>query len=153
MRVVSATETFPGSVHEAETVWYDTAKWPGWVDGLDRVEAVGSGWPAVGGSVTWQSHPAGRGRVVERVVAYEPLSGQTLEVEDDSITGTQSVDFTPEGESVAVELAFCYEITERSIATPLIDLLFIRRAFKSSIELTLHRFGLELAAARTPGDR
>ena len=153
MRAVSAVETFPGSVHEAETVWYDTDRWPSWVDGLDRVESVGGGWPEVGGSVTWESGPAGRGRVVERVVEFEPLGGQTLEVEDDSIRGRQSVTFSPEQDGVSVTLSLEYEIKERSPLTPVVDLLFIRPAFRSSIRTTLRRFGVELAAARESGNR
>ena len=148
MRVVSAVETFPGSVHEAETLWYDTARWPSWVDGLDRVTGVEPRWPQPGATVTWQSGPAGRGRVVERVVAYEPLSGQTVEVQDDSIRGRQSVEFAPADEAVELTLTLEYEIKQRSPLTPLVDLLFIRRAFRTSLDATLRRFGLELEAAR-----
>jgi hypothetical protein len=151
MPVVSVVETFPGSVHEAETVWYDTARWPAWIDGLDRVSEVDPRWPERGASVTWESGPAGRGRVVERVVAYEPLSGQTVELQDDSIRGRQGLKFTPAGERVNVELSLEYEISRRSLFTPLVDLLFIRRAFRTSLESTLHRFGLELDAAREAG--
>jgi hypothetical protein len=153
MRLVSAAETFPGSVHEAEIVWYDTDRWSTWVDGLERVEHVSASWPEAGASVTWQSGPAGRGRVVERVVSHEALDGQTLEVEDDSIRGRQTVTFTPDDEGVAVVLSLEYEIKGRSPLTPLIDLLFIRPAFRNSIRATLHRFGVELAAAREAGDR
>jgi uncharacterized membrane protein len=151
MRVVSATETFPGTVHEAESVWYDTDGWAEWVDGLSRVHIVGAGWPEVGGTVSWVSSPAGRGHVVERVVAYERLRGQTLEVKDDTITGTQQVEFVPdEEESVSVELTLSYQITDRSLITPVIDALFVRRAFKDSLQTTLRRFGLELANTRGP---
>lgn len=148
MRVVSAAQSFPGSVHEAETVWYDTGRWPQWVDGLDRVAEVDPRWPELGASVTWHSGPAGRGRVVERVVAYEPLSGQTVEVEDDSIRGRQSVAFGPAEKEVDVALTLEYEIKQRSLLTPLVDLLFIRRAFRTSLDATLRRFGLELEEAR-----
>ena len=68
-------QAYPGSVHEAETCWYDTDRWPEWMDGLARVVAVEGDWPGVGSSVTWESGPAGRGRVRERVIAYEPLAG------------------------------------------------------------------------------
>ncbi len=36
----------------------------------------------VGGGVTWESGPAGRGRVTETVVDYVPAGGQTVEVGD-----------------------------------------------------------------------
>src|SRR5436309_4799876 len=69
MRVVAATETYPGSVHEAEKVWYDTGLWPRFIDGLESVEEVTPNWPGVGAQVRWHSGPAGRGQVVERVVS------------------------------------------------------------------------------------
>jgi Polyketide cyclase / dehydrase and lipid transport len=148
MRAVSAVETFPGSVHEAESLWYDTGRWPSWVDGLDRVTDVDPRWPRPGATVRWESGPAGRGRVVERVVAHEPLSGQTAEVQDDSIRGRQTVAFAPAERGVEVALTLEYEINKRSPLTPLVDVLFIRRAFRASLDATLRRFGLELEAAR-----
>ena len=152
MRVVTATETYPGSVHEAERVWYDTALWPRFIDGLDSVEEVTPNWPGVGAEVRWRSGPAGRGRVVERVVEYELLDGQELEVRDDSIVGRQRVSFTPEDDSsVTVELRLSYALKGRSPLMALIDLLFIRRAMTTSLQSTLHRFGAELEAARSEG--
>lgn len=153
MRAVSAVQTFPGSVHEAESVWYDTGRWSSWVVGLDRVTNVDPRWPQPGASVTWESGPAGRGRVVERVVEHERLGGQTVEVEDDSIRGRQSVEFAPAEEAVEVTLTLEYEIKKRSPLTPLVDMLFIRRAFRTSLDESLRRFGLELEAARRVGDR
>jgi hypothetical protein len=148
MRTVTASDTFRGTVHEAERVWYDTERWPGFIDGLDRVERVAGGWPGVGGEVSWRSGPAGRGRVAERVVAYEPLEGQAAEIEDDSIQGRQRISFTPEGEDVTVQLTLSYELRRRSPWMALVDLLFIRRAMTTSLNMTLHRFGAELESAR-----
>ena len=153
MPVVSAAQTFPGSVHEGETLWYDTARWPHWIDGVEAVTAVEGDWPRIGATVTWQSVPAGRGRVVERVVGYEPLRGQSSEVEDESIRGTQSVAFTPVDEGIDVELTLAYTLKQRSIIMPLLDFFFIRRAMRTSLARTLTRFGVELAAAREQGAR
>lgn len=152
MRTVSVSQTLPATVHEAEAFWYDTDRWPSWVDGLGRVIEVSSDWPAVGGSVAWESGPAGRGGVLERVIAYEPLAGQTNDVQDDSIRGRQTVTFTPAGErSVEVELALQYEVRKPSPFTPLIDVLFIRGAMERSLRATMSRFAAELAATRQPG--
>ena len=148
MRVVRVARRFPGSVHEAQKLWYDTSRWATWIDGLSHVAKVDGPWPESGAKVIWDSHPAGRGRVVERVVAYEALAGQSLEVEDKSIRGRQTIVFTPADIKVDVELTLEYEIKNRSILTPLIDLLFIRRAMISSLGGTLTRFGVELAAER-----
>jgi hypothetical protein len=148
MRVVTATETYPGSVHEAEKVWYDTDRWSSFIDGLEDIEEVSPNWPGVGAQIRWRSGPAGRGEVVERVVSYELLDGQELEVEDDSIRGRQRVSFVPEDEGVTVELSLSYELKRRSPLMALVDLLFIRRAMATSLQSTLHRFGAELEAAR-----
>ncbi len=150
---VSAALTFPGTVHEAEACWYDVQRWPAWVDGLDRVVQIAGNWPQPGASVEWVSGPAGRGRVVERVVGYEPLAGQSLEVQDDSIDGRQQVTFTPADAGVEVQLSLDYVIRQRSMFTPVVDFLFIRRAMTNSLVSTLERFGAELAAARAGEER
>jgi hypothetical protein len=146
MRTVSVARSFPGTVHEAETCWYDTRRWPAWVDGLDRVIEVAGNWPHAGASVRWESGPAGRGQVLERVLSHQPLAGQTLDVQDDSIQARQSVAFTPADERVEVMLSLEYELKNRSLFTPLIDLLFIRRAMATSLGATVARFGAELAS-------
>jgi uncharacterized membrane protein len=151
MRVVAATETYPGSVHEAERVWYDTDRWPRFIDGLESIEEVSPNWPGVGAEVRWRSGPAGRGEVAERVVAYELLDGQELDVRDDSIRGRQRISFSPEDGGVTVELSLSYELEGRSPLMALVDLLFIRRAMTTSLRSTLHRFGAELEAARAEG--
>jgi hypothetical protein len=101
--------------------------------------------------VLWQSGPSGRGRVRERVVAHEPLGGQTVEVEDDSLEGRQSVSFTPVADGVEVALALDYRIKRRSPLTPLFDALFVRRPVAISIGKTLTGFGTELAESRHSG--
>jgi hypothetical protein len=151
MARVGVALSFPGTVHEAETCWYDHVRWPRWVDGLERVLDVTAGWPAAGGRIVWQSGPAGRGRVSETVTAYTPLGGQSIDVDDDSITGRQTVAFAParnDVDMVEVVLSLEYEIKRRSIFTPLVDRLFIRRAMESSLKATLMRFGFELADVR-----
>jgi hypothetical protein len=148
MARVGVALSFPGSVHEAETCWYDHVRWPEWVDGLERIEDVTADWPAAGGRVVWRSVPAGRGRVTETVAAYSPLGGQTVEVDDESIRGRQSVAFSPRNEHVEVVLALDYEIKRRTLLTPLVDWLFIRRAMERSLRTTLSRFGSLLAEVR-----
>jgi hypothetical protein len=150
VRTARVVQSFPGSVHEAERCWYDTAHWPEWVDGLVRVLEVQGDWPRAGALVRWESGPAGRGRVLERVLEHEELAGQSVAVEDDSITGRQQVTFTPVNGSVELQLSLSYEIKRRSLFTPLVDALFIRRAMATSLRKTLSRFGGQLAASRRP---
>ncbi len=152
MSTVRVAQTFAGTVHDAERCWYDTAAWPAWVDGLAHVQAVDGEWPEVGAVVRWESGPAGRGHVSEKVVAYEPLAGQTTEVLDDAIIGRQTVAFSPDSEgdsdAVTVEFALDYTLRRRSFVTPIVDLLFIRRAMSMSLRSTLSHFGTQLSAAR-----
>lgn len=148
MATAHASLIVSGSVREVQDRWYDPNRWPHWVDGLSEVLSVDPEWPRPAASVSWQSGPAGRGRVVERVVGYEPLAGQTLEVQDDSIEGLQRVAFTPGEGNVVVSLSLEYRIKRRSPITPLVDALFIKRAMARSLQTTLARFAVELAAAR-----
>jgi Polyketide cyclase / dehydrase and lipid transport len=142
MSTVSASARYDQfTVTAAERCWYDTSRWREWVDGLERVVAVEGDWPAPGAAVTWESVPAGRGHVVERVTVYEDQTGQVLEVRDDSLTGRQSVSFAAAGEGVQIVLALEYRITKRSLITPVVDVLFVRRAMTASLERTLARFG------------
>jgi hypothetical protein len=145
MGTASGALTVPATVHEAESFWYDTSRWTAWVDGLERVDSVEGDWPAIGAVVHWHSGPAGRGRVLERVISFEPLAGQVLEVQDDSLTGRQSIAFTPDRDGTLVSLSLEYRITKRSIVTPLVDVLFVRRAMSASLQDTLHRFDAAFA--------
>jgi hypothetical protein len=147
MRRVTAKVEIQASVHEAETLWYDTGRWAEWVDGLDRVDSVGDDWPDRGAVVVWRSNPRGRGRVSERVTGREPLRGQESEVEDDSIRGTQEITFTPDGDRhVTLTLTLAYEIKRRSLLMPVMDVLFIRGAMVRSLQTTLTRFATKLEA-------
>ena len=144
MRPVRAVQQFSASVPEAERCWYDTSRWPRWVDGLDHVVQTAAPWPHAGGSVIWESGPAGRGRVTERVVAYAPGEGQSLEVSDDAVTGQQTVAFAAVPDGVQVTLALEYRFNRRSPITPLLDVLFVRRQMTQSLTRTLARFGAQL---------
>lgn len=149
MRTVRVSQTLPGTVYEIEQRWYDTSRWPAWIEGLRRVVDVAGEWPGVGSSVTWDSGPAGRGHVVERVVAHQPLAGQTVDVDDASITGKQTVTFVPVDDGVEVQLALAYELKRRTLFTPLVDVLFIKRAMATSLATTLGRFGAEVGSHRS----
>jgi polyketide cyclase/dehydrase/lipid transport protein len=130
-----------------EALWYDTSRWPSFVDGFASVVKVDQGWPEEGGRLVWQSTAAGRGRVVERVTAYEPGRGQTVAVEDPKLRGTQRVRFEPLTDGTAVALMLDYQLKEPDTPLrPLLDLLFIRRALRDALRRTLTRFGRELEA-------
>ena len=142
-----ASIDLPGQISAAETLWYDTQRWATFVDGFSHVAKVEGQWPRTGARLVWDSTREGRGRVVERVVAYEVRSGQTVEVEDPKITGTQTVTFTPQsGGGARVQLELRYRLKDRTPLTPLLDALFVRRAFNDALRRTLSRFRRELRA-------
>lgn len=148
MPTARARVEVPGArIAEAEALWYDPGRWPAFIDGLAHVVRMEGDYPGVGARTAWDSFPGGRGRVLERVVAYEPRVGQQLEVRDPKIRGRQSVRFAPtDGErgGVRVELELEYELLERTPITVLTDALFIRRAQADSLRRTLLRFAREL---------
>jgi Polyketide cyclase / dehydrase and lipid transport len=145
---VSASIHVPGLASEAEALWYDTRRWATFVDGLHHVARLDGDWPRAGARVLWDSAPGGRGRVQERVTAYVAREGQTVDVEDDKIRGTQRVSFTPAGDGVTVTLELRYELKEARPGMALVDLLFIRRPQRESLQRTLRRFRTEVASER-----
>ncbi|HEU4658799.1 MAG TPA: hypothetical protein VFR97_14820 [Capillimicrobium sp.] len=137
---MAATVPVEGQIVEAETLWYDLTRWPAFVDGFSHVAKVEGDWPREG-RLLWDSHPGGRGRVVEEVTWFSPREGQDVAVEDPKLTGTQRIRFAPG--SVTLELV--YDLKE---GTWLLDVLFVRRALRDSVRRTLQRFAIELRAER-----
>ena len=118
---------------------------------MARLLSVDANWPEVGSQVVWQSGPAGRGRVTERVVVYEPLAGLSLNVQDDSLEGCQQVAFEPADGGVEILLTLDYRIKRRTPLTSLIERLFVRRPMITSLTKTLERFAAVLATSRAAG--
>ena len=143
---VSVTTTVPGRVVDAEELWYDPNRWAAWIDGFGHVAKLEGEWPQIGARLLWDSRPQGRGRVLERVVAYEPRSGQSVAVEDEKLTGLQTVAFEPVGDEIRVSLTLEYSLKE---GNRLLDILFVRRALRDSLNRTLTRFSHERRAELT----
>jgi hypothetical protein len=134
----------------AEELWYDTRRWPTFVDGFAHVVKADEGWPREPGAVVvWDAKPGGRGRVLERVVSFEARVGQTVEVEDEKIHGRQTIGFQPSGEGTTVTLELDYAIKQDRGVPAVVDFLFVRRPMRDSLKRTLTRFGRE---ARAPAD-
>ena len=142
---------------EALAAWTDPERWSSFVDGLARVLRVAPGWPAEGSEATWESTPEGRGRVSERVAAYEALPPApdvavqstpgrfVTRVEDDSLSGTQTAAFAPIAEGTQLQLELEYDLRRSGPLSGLTDLLFIRRAIRDSLRRTVDRFAAELS--------
>jgi hypothetical protein len=129
----------------AEELWYDTSRWPTFVDGLAHIAKVEGDWPRAG-RVLWDAKVDGRGRVDERVVDHEARVGQTVSVEDDKITGTQRIEFHPADDGCKVVLTLDYKLKMEPPSRQLID-LFARRPLRDSLKRTLKRFRHELEVA------
>jgi uncharacterized membrane protein len=146
MAVARAAIGVAGSISEAEALWYDTSRWPAWVDGLGHVLKVDESWPQAGARLVWESRPGGRGRVLEQVTRYEPRTGQVVEIEDERVVGTQTLRFEPAEDGARVSLELDYKLKPGVFLRTLVDLLFVRRAMADSMRRTLRRFERELAA-------
>jgi Polyketide cyclase / dehydrase and lipid transport len=142
---VSATITVPGRVVEAEELWYDPHRWAAWIDGFGHVAKLEGEWPQTGARMLWDSPPRGRGRVAERVIRYEPRVGQQVEVEDERLTGVQTVAFEPANDEVLVGLTLEYSLKQSNPLTG----FFARRALRDSLRRTLTRFAHERRAEVT----
>jgi hypothetical protein len=149
----TASITVPGRAADAEALWYDPHRWPAWVDGFGHIVSLDDTWPERGAQLVWESPPGGRGRVREHVVRYEVRTGQTLEVEDATMTGRQTVAFEPGPDSVEVTLSLEYRIKDRTPLTPVVDVLFVRRAMADALRRTVTRFANERKAEIQFGPR
>ena len=148
---VKAELQLPGvATSDAEELWYDTRRWPTFVDGLGHVFKVDEGWPREPGAVAiWDSKPGGRGRVLERVVSFEARVGQTVEIEDEKIFGRQTIGFAPGADGTTVTLELDYAIKQDRGVPAVVDFVFVRRPMRDSLKRTLARFERE---ARAPVD-
>ncbi len=150
----SATITLADTrVADAEALWYDVSRWPSFVEGFKHVVRIEGEWPATGSRLIWQSVADGRGRVSEAVTAYVQREGQTADVEDPRISGSQRVIFAPvgttgDGAGVQMTLELEYALHDRGPLSAVTDMLFIRRAQSDALRRTLFRFAHELQAER-----
>jgi len=145
--------TVEGRISEAEALWYDTTRWPTFIDGFHHVAKRDDGWPAEG-SLSWDSTPGGRGRVLEIVERYEARVGQTSRIEDSAISGTQTVSFDlrpDERVRMALELTYTLKDRRGGPFMTVVDAIFIRPRQREALARTLARFSRELASDRRDG--
>jgi hypothetical protein len=150
MGTVSTTLDVPYATSEVEALWYDTTRWPNFIDGFDHIDKRDPAWPKSGSELAWDSRPDGRGRVLETVQSYEPRMTCVSSVEDEKLRGTQTITFTPRQGGTTVKLALDYKLKQRTFFSPVVDMLFIRRAQTQSLQRTLYRFSLELRSDHAP---
>jgi hypothetical protein len=145
MRVVRESVIAELTPLVAQQLWSDTARWPTFVDGFARIVELDPAWPQPGSKVIWESGPAGRGRVTERIRDLTPGEVVVSQVFEKQLSGTQRVTFEPDADGSLVTVELEYELQKAGPLRALTDVLFIRRALSDMLARTLRRFSTEAA--------
>ncbi len=146
MAVVEDSVRIDASVAEVWALYFQPDAWPSWVDGFARVESE-SGYPEVGGELRWQSTPAGRGRVVERVVEHEPRRLHRVEFADPESAGELTTTFEVASETgTTVTQQMTYRLADGGPVRAITDALFIRPQIRRSLQRSLERLRIEAEA-------
>ena len=142
MRTARAEAELPLTPEAVLQLWTDVSRWPSFVEGFARVVELDPEWPEEGSRAIWESVPAGRGRVTEKVADGAPGRFATL-VFEDRLSGRQTVRAIESEAGARVELSLEYTLTSYGLLGPLADVIFIRRALRDSLRRTITRFGVE----------
>jgi hypothetical protein len=138
MPTVRSIGDLPAPVPLAARLWTDVSRWPTFVDGFGHVLEIDESWPEPGSKVVWQSGPAGRGRVTERILERDEEHVVT-EVVDEQMHGRQAVFFEPG----RVTMDLDYELAKPGPFSRITDVLFIRRSLAMALDRTIRRFSTE----------
>jgi len=135
---------------EVWELYLDPHRWRSWVDGFGRVTAS-DGYPEEGGTLVWESTPAGRGRVTERVLGHEPRRLHRVAYSDPGSAGELETRFEMapaggEARKTLVTQTLRYQLQEGGPLAVLTDLLFIRSQMRGSLQRTLAGLRAEAAA-------
>lgn len=142
MRTARAEGEVPLTPEAALRLWTDVSRWPSFVEGFARVVELDPGWPGEGSRAIWESVPAGRGRVTEKVVDGAPGRFATL-IFEDRLSGRQTFRAIESEGGARVEVSLEYTLTGYGLLGPVADVIFIRRALRDSLRRTITRFGVE----------
>jgi hypothetical protein len=142
MRTASAAGDAPLAPEAALRLWTDPTRWASFVEGFARVVELDPAWPAEGSRMIWESVPAGRGRVTEKVVESTPGAFSTL-IFEERLSGRQTLRAIESEAGSRVELSLEYTLTSYGLLGPVADVIFIRRALRDSLRRTVTRFSVE----------
>jgi Polyketide cyclase / dehydrase and lipid transport len=143
VRVARAQADLVLTPEAALRLWTDVDRWPSFVEGFARTLERSPDWPASGSRVVWESTPAGRGRVTEKVVEGEGPDRFVTTVFEDRLNGTQTFRVVESEAGSRAELALEYELTKYGPFALVADAIFIRRAIRDMLRRTLRRFSVE----------
>ncbi len=141
MSEVEAEIEIPRSVAEVWELYFDPDRWRSWVDGFSRV-TVSEGYPERGGTLSWESTPAGRGRVSERVLEHEERRLHRIAYSDPGSEGelTSRFEMVPakgDERRTRISLVLDYGLHDGGPLSAITDRLFIRSQMRGSLERTL----------------
>lgn len=142
MRTAGAEGQVVLAPEAALRLWTDVSRWPSFVEGFARVTELDPEWPAEGSRAIWESVPAGRGKVTEKVTDAGPGHFATL-VFEDRLAGRQTFRAIESEGGSHVDVTLEYTLTSYGPLGPVADALFIRRALRDSLRRTLTRFEIE----------
>jgi hypothetical protein len=148
MATIAAATVVRASLAEAWGYYFDPRGWPAWVDGFHAVEDL-DGYPGEGGTLTWRSVSAGRGRVTERVLEHQPRRRHRIAFSDPGSRGELLTEMAVEGEGTRVALTLDYRLARGGPLAGLTDFLFVRPQVRRSLERTLVRFAREIQELRS----
>jgi hypothetical protein len=143
VRTASAQADLVLTPEAALRLWSDVDRWPSFVEGFSRTLERAPDWPSPGSRVVWESTPAGRGRVTEKVVEGEGPDRFVTSVFEDRLHGRQTLRVVESEAGSRAELALEYQLTKYGPLSAVADAVFIRRAIRDSLRRTLYRFSVE----------
>jgi hypothetical protein len=124
-------------------LWTDVERWPSFVEGFARRLELSPDWPGAGARVVWESTPAGRGRVTEKVAEGEGPDRFVTRIFEERLAGTQTLRVVESEGGSRAELSLEYSLTKYGALGAVADAIFIRRAIRDSLRRTLARFAVE----------
>lgn len=143
MRTARAQADLVLTPEAALRLWTDVDRWPSFVEGFARPVDRSPEWPHAGARLVWESSPAGRGRVTEKVMEAEGPDRFVTQVFEERLHGVQTFRVVESEGGSRAELALEYELTKYGPLSAVADVIFIRRAIRDSLRRTLSRFAVE----------
>jgi hypothetical protein len=124
-------------------LWTDPNRWSTFMEGFARIVERDPEWPAEGARLVWESVPAGRGKVTEKVVEPPASDRFASRVFEERLVGVQTFRAAESEGGSRVELSLEYTLTKYGPLGAVADVIFIRRALRDSLRRTLFRFKIE----------
>jgi Polyketide cyclase / dehydrase and lipid transport len=124
-------------------LWTDLDRWATFVEGFSHPVERSPEWPHGGARVIWESTPAGRGRVTEKVVENQGPDRFVTQIFEERLHGTQMFRVVESEGGSRAELSLEYTLTKYGPLSAIADAIFIRRAIRDSLRRTLGRFAVE----------